>query len=201
MRDLAANGAHGMSNFEFVFSLLAIILGLGLADVFGGLARAVKARPKVRVGWATGLLALWTIMRTALFWRLIWRTRDTFPDSSASLLGGVLICGLYYFAGALVFPDELQGRTNLDDYFMQEKAKAIGALLAATALAYALRPALIGWSSWSYMRWLDWTGLVVIFGAGSLAMVTKRRPLAISSLAVLVAHVVVAGVARTIWSI
>ena len=26
MRDLAANGARGMSNFEFVFSLLVIIL-------------------------------------------------------------------------------------------------------------------------------------------------------------------------------
>jgi hypothetical protein len=51
------------------------------------------------------------------------------------------------------------------------------------------------------MRWLDWTGLVVIFGAGSLAMVTKRRPLAIGSLAVLVADGVIAGVARTIWSI
>jgi hypothetical protein len=190
-----------MSNFEFVFSLLAIVLGLGLAEVFGGLARAVKARPKVRIGWATGLLALWAIMRTALFWRLIWRTRNSFPDSSASLLGGVLICGLYYFAGALVFPDELQGKTDLDGYFMQEKAKGIGALLAATALAYALRPAVIGWASWSYMRWLDWLGLVVIFGFGSLAMLTKRRSVAIGSLAVLVASTVLAGIARTLWPV
>lgn len=190
-----------MSNFGFVFSLLAIVLGLGLAEVFGGLARAIKARPKVRIGWATGLLAVWTIMRTALFWRLIWRTRSTFPDSSASLLAGVLICGLYYFAGALVFPDELQGRTNLDSYFMQEKAKAIGALLGATALAYALRPAVIGWASWSYMRWLDWLGLVVIFGFGSVAMVTKRRAVAIGSLAILVASVALAGMARSLWSI
>ena len=190
-----------MTNFAFVFSLLAIILGLGLAEVFGGLARAVKARPKVRIGWATGLLAVWTIARTALFWRFIWRTRDTFPDSSASLLGGVFICGLYYFAGALVFPDEMEGRTDLDAYFMQEKAKAIGALLAGTALAYALRPEIIGWASWSYMDWLDWTGLVIIFGAGSLAMLTKHRSLAIGSLALLVADVVFGGVARTIWSV
>ena len=96
MRDLAANGARNMSNFEFVFSLLAIILGLGLADVFGGLARAVKARPKVRIGWATGLLALWTIMRTALFWRLIWRTRDKFPDSS------VPCWAAYSFAASII---------------------------------------------------------------------------------------------------
>ena len=190
-----------MTNFAFVFSLLAIILGLSLAEVFGGFARAVKSRPKVRIGWATGLLAVWTIMRTALFWRLIWRTRDTFPDSSASLLGGVFVCGLYYFAGALVFPDEMEGRTDLDTYFMQEKAKAIGALLAATALAYALRPGIIGSASWSYMDWLDWTGIIIIFGAGSVAMLTKRRALAIGSLALLVSDVVISGLARSIWSV
>jgi hypothetical protein len=190
-----------MTNFDFAFSLLVIILGLGLADVFGGLARAVKARPKVRIGWATGLLATWIITRTALFWRLIWRTRDTFPDSSAALLAGVLVCGLVYFAGALVFPDELHGRSDLDDYFMQEKAKAIGALLAATALAYVLRPLVIGWASWNYMKWLDGLGLVIIFSAGPVAMLTKRRWLAIGSLAVLVADGVLGSVARAIWQI
>ena len=190
-----------MSNFDFAFSLFVILLGLGLAEVFGGLARAAKARPKVRIGWATGLLATWTIMRTALFWRLIWRTRDAFPDSSAALFAGVLICGLVYFAGALVFPDELRGRTGLDDYFMQEKAKAIGALLAANALAYALRPLVLGWASWSYMKWLDWLGLAIIFSAGPVAMLTKRRGLAIGGLAVLVAESLLASVARAIWSI
>src|SRR3954453_18655713 len=108
-----------MSNFEFVFSLLVILLGLGLGEVFGGLARVVKARPRVRIGWATGLLATWTITRTVLFWRVIWRTRDALPDASASLLAGTLICGLYYFAGALVFPDSLEDRNSLDDYFME----------------------------------------------------------------------------------
>lgn len=190
-----------MSNFDFAFSLFVILLGLGLTEAFGGLARAVKARPKVRIGWATGLLATWTITRTALFWRFIWRTRDTFPDSSAALLAGVFICGLMYFALALVFPDELQGRTGLDDYFMQEKAKVIGALLAATALAYVLRPELLGWASWSYMKWLDGIALAIIFAAGPLAMLTKRRGLAIGSLALLVASNLLGPVARAIWSI
>ncbi len=194
-------GSGQMGNFDFAFSLFVILLGLGLAEVFGGLARAVKARPKVRIGWATGLLATLTIARMALVWRLIWRTRDTFPDSSTALLAGVLICGIYYFAGALVFPDELQGRTDLDAYFMQEKAKAIGALLAATALSYALRPLILGSASWNYMKWLDWLGLAIIFSVGPVAMLTKRRELAIGSLAVLVAFSLLGSVARSIWSI
>jgi hypothetical protein len=190
-----------MTDFEFAFSLFVILLGLGLAEVFGGVARAMKARPSLRIGWATGLLATWTVMRTVLFWRVIWRTRDTFPASSAALLAGVLICGLFYFAGALVFPDALEGRTQLDDYFMQEKAKTIGSLLAANALSYALRPLLLGWASWSYMNWLDWLGLAIIFGVGSVAMLTKRRWLAIGSLAVLVADGVLESLARAVWPI
>src|SRR3954447_22795682 len=123
-----------MSNFEFVFSLLVILLGLSLAEVLGGLARVVKARPPVRLGWATALLATWTMTRTVSFWRVIWRARDVIPDSSAALFAGSLICGLYYFAGALVFPSQIEGRTGLDDYFDQEKTKAIGALMAAITL-------------------------------------------------------------------
>ena len=161
----------------------------------------VKARPRVRIGWATGLLAAWTITRTVLFWRVIWRTRDTLPDTSAALLAGAFICGLYYFAGALVFPDEIKGRTGLDDYFDQEKGKAIGALLAAITLAYALRPAVIGWSSWSYMQWPDWLGLAIIFTAGPVAMLTRRRAIAIASLGALVSFDVLAAVARALWPI
>lgn len=190
-----------MSNFEFVFSLLVILLGLGLTQVFGGLARVVKERPPVRIGWGTGLLAAWTITRTALFWRLIWRTRDTLPDSSAALLAGTLICGLYYFAGALVFPSKLEGCDSLDDYFDQEKSKAIGALLAAMALAYGLRPAVLGWASWSYMRWPDWIGLALIFGAGQIAMLARQRRVAIVALAVLVAWDLITAIGRTLFEI
>ena len=201
MSNLAAKGAGAMTDFEFVFSLLVILLGLGLTQVFGGLARVVKARPRVQLGWATGLLATWTTMRTIMFWRFIWRTRDTLPDTSVTLLAGTLICGLYYFACALVFPETVEGRMGLDDYFVQEKAKAIGALLAAMALAYSLRPAVLGWASWSYMKWSDVVSLAIIFGVGGLAMLTKRRRLAIASLAVLVACDLLFSTARTLWSI
>ena len=139
--------------------------------------------------------------RALLLWRVIWRTRETLPDTSVSLLAGALICGLYYFAGALVFPDTIEGRTGLDDYFEEEKSKAIAALLAAMVLAYSLRSAVLGWASWSYMRWPDWLSLALIFGAGTIAMLTKRRRVATACLAVLVATDLLISVARTLWSI
>ena len=91
-----------MTNFDFAFSLFAILLGLGLAEVFGGLARALKARPRVRIGWATALLATWTVMRTALFWRLIWRTRNAFPDSWQLYLPGFSSAGFFILRSAFL---------------------------------------------------------------------------------------------------
>ena len=39
-----------MTSFEFVFSLLVILLGLGLGQMLTGLARVVK-RKGLRLGW------------------------------------------------------------------------------------------------------------------------------------------------------
>lgn len=175
-----------MSNFEFVFSLLAILLGLALGEVLGGVARVIKRRPRLAIGWATGLLAAWTCEEIVLFWRVVWRARATIDDSPATLFAGFAITALYYFAGALVFPDAMDERVSLDSYFMEEKAKAIGALLAAYAAAFLLRPALMGKASWSFMGWVDWVVLAVLFAAGAAALLTKRLKIATALLALLV---------------
>jgi hypothetical protein len=175
-----------MSSFEFVFSLLVILLGLGLGQVLSGLASAVKRRPELSMGWGTGLLATWVMTETVIFWEIIWRTRDVLPDSSASLFGGFLITALYFFAGALVFPDDLSQRKSLDDYFMEEKAKVIGAVLAAVALSFLFRPLVLGAKSWSFLSWFDWGSLAIIYVLGTTVMITRRRKVAVACLAVLV---------------
>jgi len=189
-----------MSNFEFVFSLLVIILGLGLAEVLGGIARAVKRRETLRIGWGTGLLATWVMTETVIFWEIIWKSRDVLANDSTALFPGLAVTGLYYFAGALVFPDELGGRTSLDDYFMREKARAIGAILAAVVLAFAWRRAVIGPGAWALAPWYAWAGLAVIYAAGPLAMLTRRRNIAIAALAVLVVIDLLDPVEGLIWS-
>jgi len=176
-----------MSNFEFVFSLLVILLGLALAEVLGGLARVVKRRPKIRVGLATALLATWVTTETILFWRVVWRARDAVTDQSAVLFAGFIVTALCYFAAALVFPDDLEGRTDLDDYFAQEKSRVIGALLAANALAFALRPLVMGMASWTYVEWWGWILFTSFYAVGIVAIVTKRQRVAIGCLVALVA--------------
>jgi hypothetical protein len=175
-----------MSNFEFVFSLLAILLGLALAEVLGGLARAIKRRPRLRIGWATGLLAAWATLEIVLFWRIAWRARDYLPDTSPALLTGFVITALYYFAGALLFPEDLDGRESLDGYFMEAKAKTVGALFAAEVISYGARPLVMGTASWSYMIWFDYLALSSIVIGSIVVIVTRRRSVAIAALAVLV---------------
>ncbi len=189
-RFATAKGAVGegrrISNFEFVFSLLVILLGLALAQLLGGLASAVKRRPALKIGWATALLATWVTTETVIFWEIVWRTRDVMPPDSPALFPGFAITGLYYFAAALVFPDDLASRESLDDYFMREKAKVIGAVLVAVASAFLLRGAIMGMAAWTVVPWYAWVSLAIIYTAGPAAMLTRRREVAIAFLAVLV---------------
>ena len=57
-----------MSAFEFVFSLFSLILGLALATGLGGLAKALKVRHKIRIGWLTTLLGLFVSLDLVTFW-------------------------------------------------------------------------------------------------------------------------------------
>jgi hypothetical protein len=188
-----------VSNFEFVFSLLVIILGLGLSQVLGGFASAVKRRSALAIGWGTGLLATWVVTETTIFWEIIWKSRDALPNDSTALFPGVAVTGLYYIAGALVFPDDLGSHTSLDAYFMREKAKAIGAILAAVALAFVWRRAVLGPAAWSLPQWYAWASLAIIYVAGPVAMLTRRRGVAVGALAVLVAVDMIDPLEGMIW--
>ena len=188
-----------MTSFEFVFSLLVILLGLGLAEVLSGLASAVKRRPALSVGWGSGLLAAWVMAETVIFWQIIWRARDAISGTSTSLFAGFVVTGLYFFAGAMVFPDDLDRHTSLDDHFMQTKAKVVGAVLAAIGLAFLFRQLILGQASWTLITWFDWSSLALIYALGPVVMLTERRRIAIGCLAVLVVLDVLEPVAEVLW--
>ena len=85
-----------MSNFEFVFSLFGLLLGLALAEVLGGFGTAIQSRKKVRIGWLTPLMALLVALDITSFWMIAWSVREQVPAQYASLLGGLLLFGLYF---------------------------------------------------------------------------------------------------------
>lgn len=138
-----------MSNFEFTFALFGLLLGLSLAEILSGLARAIQTtlRPSsvVRIGWLTPMLGAFVLLDLLSFWRAAWVTRDLVSVSGLSLLGVSIFASAYYLAASLVFPREADDRTDFNAHFFRVRRIVIGVMLALLACQlgwYASEPTL-----------------------------------------------------------
>ena len=134
-----------MSNFEFVFSLFALLLGFSLVEVLGGLGRVLRLKapggragtgPTVRIGWQTPLLGLFVMADLTSFWMIAWTAREAIPATYASLLFGLLVTGLYYLAAMLVFPARPEEWPELDAYYDLHKRQVIGGVVVCNFIAH-----------------------------------------------------------------
>lgn len=62
-------------SFEFFFSFYGLLLGLSAAEVAKGLANALGARERIRIGWLTPMLAGFLLLDIASFWLFAWGGR------------------------------------------------------------------------------------------------------------------------------
>lgn len=131
-----------MSNFEFVFSLFGLLLGLGLAEVLGGFGTAIQSRRKVRIGWLTPLLALLVALDLTSFWMVAWDVRDLVPAHYVSLLGGLVIIGLYYFIAHISFPEDVEDWPDYDAYYFEHRKWVLGGIMVCNLMAIAALVAL-----------------------------------------------------------
>jgi hypothetical protein len=138
-----------MSEFEFVFSLFGLLLGLSLAEVLGGLARTLKQWRTVRLGWLTPLLGLLVMLDLTSSWALAYSLKEVIPGNFLTLVIGLFVTGLYYLAATLVFPDDAGQWSDLDDYYFAHKKQVLGGILASRVLARAAQFAL-GTAGWAY---------------------------------------------------
>src|SRR4051812_22375023 len=166
-----------MTVFEYIFSLYSLLLGLALAHLLSGLAKVVERRDKVRLGWPTALLALQMMLTLAIFWEIAWRARSAVPDNSAALFVSLIICSLLFFGAVLVIPSDADRHEDLDAHFFKEKGTVLTCILVANLVAYGSRYALMGWSSFAYFSWADWTELSVFMCACAAGILAKDRKL------------------------
>ena len=139
-----------MTPFEFVFALFGLLLGLSLAEVLSGLARTLKQRRAVRLGWLTPLLGLLVMLDLGAFWALAWAIRDSIPANYLTLMVAMIATGLYFLAATLVFPDEPTQWKDLDLYYVAHKKQVLGGILASKVVARCAQFAL-GTVGWSYL--------------------------------------------------
>lgn len=138
-----------MSDFEFIFALFGLLLGLSIAEVLGGLARAIEARLRpgttVRIGWLTPLLGAFVMLDLLSFWQAAWVVRGAVAVSGKSLMAVTAFASAYYLAARLVFPRDTDEQPDLDDHFFRVRRIVIGVLfvlLISQLVFYADIPAI-----------------------------------------------------------
>ena len=94
-----------MSAFEFFFSFYGLLLGLSVAVIATGAARAFKHRKTVRVGWLTTLLATFVALDIATFWDAAWNNFRHLSFSYGLIVAGLVIATVYFIAASLLFPE------------------------------------------------------------------------------------------------
>ena len=167
-----------MSPFEFFFSFYGLLLGLSVAVLATGAARAFKHRKTQPIGWLTPLLAVFVALDIATFWDAAWVNYRSLPFSYGLLVGGLVVAVVYYIAAALVFPDEGDTPAPLDEHFWANKRASLCLLILANlvsvcgqlainltrengmglAINYAVNMGiyivLVGLAAWTRRRWL-----------------------------------------------
>jgi hypothetical protein len=123
-----------MSDFEFIFALFGLLLGLSLAEVLGGLARAIEVRLRpgstIRIGWLTPLLGAFVMLDLLSFWQAAWVVRDVVLVSGKALMAITVFASAYYLAAHLVFPRDVENQADFDAHFFRVRRIIIGVMFA-----------------------------------------------------------------------
>lgn len=151
-----------MDQFEFIFTLFGLVMGLALTELLGGFARAVKRHGPAKLGVLTPAISLFLTYEITNFWMDAWDVREAVPIAMATLLVCVVITGFYYFATVLVWPEEGDpGWDDLDGWMLAHKRQLMlsvfvsntvttSGLIAIGAIHPGVSPILMAWMALYY---------------------------------------------------
>ena len=178
-----------MDAFNFAFSLFAIILGLSLAKVLEGFARALKRRRVVHLGWLTPMLAVFVMLDLTSFWEFGWASRRFLTPQYGMLLIGVFLTGIYYVATSLIFPGEFGERhqvmdgDDFDEHYGQHRRQVLTAILICDLMEVA-PIAVIRFHDVPARFWIE---NAVQFGAQLVCIATPNKRINMAALGILIA--------------
>lgn len=182
-----------MSQFEFIFSLYSLLLGLSLVELLSGLGRTLKLQLHnvgqqtqfVSIGWLTPLLGLFVMFDLLTFWGAAWVVRDLVSISSESLMGIMLFASAYYLAAYLVFPDTLSTEADLDAHYFRVRRLVFAILFVLLLIQlgyYASIPAIADRLFQPFSLFATCILIVLMIAA----FFVERKSLAIAVLAALI---------------
>ncbi len=179
-----------MTQFEFVFFLYALVLGLSMVELLSGLGRTMEYKfardaqsMSFSIGWLTPLFAIFVMLDLMSFWMFAWAIRDLLTVNPATLLGVTAFAAAYYLAARLVFPTDPEAFTDLDIHFYRVRRVVLGILII---LVFAQWAFLVSQVSLSVLYNWESVGLTVILvGLMAAAMIWRKDALNLTILALL----------------
>lgn len=183
-----------MSQFEFVFVLYSLVLGLSLVELLTGLGRTLEymlAREAgdraFSIGVLTPMLALFVILDLLSFWNFAWVVQEHVAADRFTLLGVLVFSSAYFLASRLVFPSDPENFTDLDTHYFRVRRVVFAMLLVMVAV------------QWAFLLWVPGLGgrlisplsiglTVVLVGLMAAAMAITGKRASIAVLALLIAR-------------
>ena len=109
-----------MDTFEYITALVAVVIGLAIADLATSLHRLLRNRKRVRWDWVSPLAAL--VILAELF-NLWWRWRGFEGRAIGDVLPYFLALILIYLAASVTLPDEVPAEgIDLGRYFDENRS-------------------------------------------------------------------------------
>lgn len=183
-----------MSQFEFVFVLYSLVLGLSLVELLNGLGRTLEfmlAREAgdraFSIGVLTPMLALFVILDLLSFWNFAWVVQEHVAADRFTLLGVLVFASAYFLASRLVFPSDPENFTDLNTHYLRVRRVVFAMLLVMVAVQWAFLISVPGLAERLITpAALGFTGvLAVLMGA---AMLVRGTRISIALLALLIAR-------------
>lgn len=104
-----------MNTFEYITALVAVVIGLAIADLATSLHRLLRNRKIVRWDWVTPLAALLILAELFNLW---WRWRGFSGTTAGEVIPYFFALILIYLAASITLPDEVPTEgVDLAGYF------------------------------------------------------------------------------------
>jgi hypothetical protein len=144
-----------MTEFEFLFSVFGLLIGLTLVEIAIKFADAIDGHARRPVGVLTPLLASFVLIDVAGYWLFAWSLRDMLHVRWRTVFIGLTVAMTYYFSASMIFPRSEGDWKNLDEHYWARKRLVIGGVLLvqATTMAWQLTraiPAVDDYWFWFY---------------------------------------------------
>ena len=118
-----------MTEFEFLFSVFGLLIGLTFIEIAIKFADAIDAHARRPIGVLTPLLALFVMIDVAGYWLFSWSIRDLLHVRWRTVFVALTVAMIYYLSASMIFPRSEGEWKNLDEHYWARKRFVIGGVL------------------------------------------------------------------------